>query len=711
MSELTREALRALNRLLEGSGEAIPQSTPSRGKADLTVAFAVYDDFDGAFFTLHSLLLHHAEVMDRTELLILDNHPEGLGASQLASYATSLKRNIRYVPYTEVRSTAVRDVIFREASGAVVVVLDCHVLLQAGALSAILRYYDEHPGSLDLLQGPMLSGDATHLASTQMDPAWRRGMFGAWATDPRGEDPAGEPFDIPSQGLAAFACRRDAWPGINPHFRGFGGEEGYVHEKIRQAGGRTLCLPAFRWVHRFDRPRGVPYSIKWVDRIHNYLVGWDEIGYDLDSIRDHFSTLLPSWQYNRDLAEAERLIQSPERAFGGICVTSDPLRVAPWRAVLAEAAAARFSVVRTVVDPQTEPSTAVDGEAGQQPPSPRVVAGLAQAVRTAKYRNWPSVLVVDESNRIDGALPDRVTGAIASASASAGSSADQDGVIYVAHDEDGASVIDAVLVRASAYSRVLEAESARATLDARIITTAHALAPLRAATPRHATIAPDAGPALPAAPAIEHMYVLMPDPFVPLPRLSELAAGLGATITWGHAVQDDRHPNRAYAKTWRTLLTAIAKERADKPVLITTGTSQVHEFSQPILSRALLEAREVGAGAVLLGATDADALAPYRPGHVHLRAVGSAAHPAMVLLPGAAQRLVDLIPDPLEDGSGFAAWLSEHGSVTGYLSSFEDSTITAVWPAVMASAADLLTDPSLVRRARLYGQSATTVVG
>lgn len=706
MSEMTREALRALNSLLEGSGDGIPAATPSRGRTDLTVAFAVYDDFDGAFFTLHSLLLHHQEVLDRTELLILDNHPEGLGAKQLAAYATSSKRNIRYVPYTDVRSTAVRDVIFREASGDVVVVLDCHVLLEAGSLAAILRYYDDHPGSLDLLQGPMLSGDATHLASTQMDPIWRRGMFGVWGTDPRGEDPTGEPFDIPSQGLAAFACRRDAWPGINPHFRGFGGEEGYLHEKVRQAGGRSLCLPAFRWLHRFDRPRGVPYPIQWVDRIHNYLVGWGEIGYDLDGIYDHFSDLLPAWQFNKDFAEAERLIQSPARAFGGICVTSDPLRVAPWRAVLAEAVAAAFTVVRVVVEPQSvaEPQADHDGEPEQTPP-PRLLAGLAQAVRTAKYRNWPSVLVVDERSRIDGALPDRITGAIAAAGAPAGD------IILINHDAEGTSVTDAVVVRAAAYARVLEAAetsggAASVIAAAAVITTAHDAAPPRAIKARHSSEA-----SVPTPPVIEHVYVLMPEPFVANPRLSALAAGLGASITWGHAILDGRHPERGYAKTWRILLNAIAKERAGKAVLIVTGDAQVHEFAEPILRHALIEASGIDAGVLLLAAHDADSLAAHGEGHVHLRTRGSAAPTGMVLLPGAAQRLLDLIPDPKDDGDEFTTWLNELGSVPDYLSSFEDSTVATLWPALTVSPADLASDPSLIRRARLYGQSASAVIG
>ena len=100
--------------------------------------------------------------------------------------------------------------------------------------------------------------------STHFNPVWRNEIWGNWATDPRGLDPEGEPFDVPMQGMGVFSCRKEAWLGFNPAFRGFGGEEGYIHEKFRQAGARTLCLPWLRWVHRFRQAggRSLPGSAK-----------------------------------------------------------------------------------------------------------------------------------------------------------------------------------------------------------------------------------------------------------------------------------------------------------------------------------------------------------------------------------------------------------------------------------------------------------------
>ncbi len=113
-------------------------------------------------------------------------------------------------------------------------------------------------------------------------------MYGVWATDERGKDPDSEPFEIPMQGLGLFACRRDAWLGFNPRFSGFGGEEGYIHEKYRQAGQRTLCLPFLRWLHRFSRPGGVVYPNTLQDRIRNYCIGFDELGLDTEPVAAHF---------------------------------------------------------------------------------------------------------------------------------------------------------------------------------------------------------------------------------------------------------------------------------------------------------------------------------------------------------------------------------------------------------------------------------------
>jgi hypothetical protein len=94
------------------------------------------------------------------------------------------------------------------------------------------------------------------------------------------------------QGLGLFGCRRAAWPGLNPAFRGFGGEEGYLHAKFRRNGGRTLCLPFLRWMHRFARPLGTRYPNRWDDRIRNYLIGFRELNLPTADLEQHYREFL-----------------------------------------------------------------------------------------------------------------------------------------------------------------------------------------------------------------------------------------------------------------------------------------------------------------------------------------------------------------------------------------------------------------------------------
>jgi hypothetical protein len=253
--------------------------------AALTIGMATYDDFEGVYFTLQALRLYH-DLAD-TELLVVDN----FGCEATRAFVENWA-GARYLLATDAVGTAApRDRVFREARGEAVLCCDSHVLFAPGAIAALRAYYRERPGCIDLVQGPMLYDDLRSL-STHLEPVWREHFWGTWATDPRGEDPAGEAFAIPMQGLGVFSCRKDAWPGFNPRFRGFGGEEGYIHEKFRRAGGRCLCLPALRWMHRFGRPRGVPYALTIDDKLRNYLIGHGELGLDPVPVITHFAGAL-----------------------------------------------------------------------------------------------------------------------------------------------------------------------------------------------------------------------------------------------------------------------------------------------------------------------------------------------------------------------------------------------------------------------------------
>ncbi len=267
----------------------IPAPTPRRGKVKLTIGMATYDDYDGVYFSVQALRMYHQDVAD-TEILVIDNNPEGRAAHALKSLENEA-RNFRYVPSNAWSGTAIRDQIFHEADGRFVLCIDCHVFIVPGALRRLVAYLDEYPDTKDLLQGPILFDNLQSIA-THFHPEWRSGMYGYWDLNPLGVDPDAEPFEIPMQGLGLFASRRDIWPGFHPDFRGFGGEEGYIHEKFRRAGNRTLCLPFLRWMHRFNRPSGVPYAPTWEDRVRNYVIGHREFGIPTDALEAHFTELI-----------------------------------------------------------------------------------------------------------------------------------------------------------------------------------------------------------------------------------------------------------------------------------------------------------------------------------------------------------------------------------------------------------------------------------
>jgi len=267
----------------------------------LTVGMPTYDDYDGVFFTIQSLRMHHAEAMSRVELLIIDNNPNGKHGRLLKALLEQVP-NGRYIAEGDWRGPWVKDLVVREAAGKYAMCLDCHVLLPTGTLQRLLDFYeslddnwDEPPTNgvphpRDFFQGPLLY-DSLQKISTHFEPVWRGEMWGIWADDARGCDLQAPPFEIPMQGMGLFTCSKQSWVevgGFNRLMRGFGGEEGYIHAKFRQANKRCWCLPFLRWMHRFNRPHGVPFELTWQNKVWNYAVGLRETGLTVEPMVAHF---------------------------------------------------------------------------------------------------------------------------------------------------------------------------------------------------------------------------------------------------------------------------------------------------------------------------------------------------------------------------------------------------------------------------------------
>jgi hypothetical protein len=252
-----------------------------------------------------SLVLYHKAYLENTEILIIDNNPMSKHGEAVRDLAKRVP-GVRYIAAQEYRGTSIRELVFHEARGDYVLCMDCHVFLHDGVLARLIKYFDDNPTSKDILHGPIYYDNHDNF-STHMTSDWFGGFYGRWGTNSQGGELDNPPFEIPMQGLGLFACVKSQWPGFNLKFRGFGGEEGYIHEKFRQRGGKALCLPFLRWTHRFDRPNAPTYTNSWQDRIRNYLIGWDELNLDTTPILEHFSELLgeanASSMYSRFLLE------------------------------------------------------------------------------------------------------------------------------------------------------------------------------------------------------------------------------------------------------------------------------------------------------------------------------------------------------------------------------------------------------------------------
>lgn len=256
----------------------------------LTIGMAAYDDFDGVFFTCQSIRLHHKKVADKIQIIVIDGNPTSEHGKATKGFCQNTHGAVKYIEAPSTYGPAqTKELVFRNAETPHVLCIDCHILLESGCLAKLIDFMENDDGNL--LQGPLLYDDLDG-AYTHMDQVWRGGMLGIWGADDRGLKPDSEPFEIPAQGMGLFACRKDAWPSFNPKFKGFGGEECYIHEKFRQKGKKTLCLPFLRWSHRFGRPFGIPYKCHWEDRIFNYFVGHMELGMDTKPVFDHFSEIL-----------------------------------------------------------------------------------------------------------------------------------------------------------------------------------------------------------------------------------------------------------------------------------------------------------------------------------------------------------------------------------------------------------------------------------
>lgn len=257
----------------------------------LTIGMATHNDYDGVYYTIQNIRLFHPEILNDVEFVIVDNNHDSPHGEAIRKLLKWVKEPIQYLPFSSYASTCVKNKVFALSDTPYTLCVDSHVSLAPRSIKRLINFYESGKDEGNLLQGPLIYDDLQHI-STHFDLKWSGHMWGQWGTDPRGVDPNSKPFEIPAQGMGLFSCRTDSWLKYNPDFRGFGGEEGYIHEKYRKFGKRTMCLPFLRWLHRFERPNGISYPNDLSQRFRNYFIGFKELGLDTAELIDHFKDVV-----------------------------------------------------------------------------------------------------------------------------------------------------------------------------------------------------------------------------------------------------------------------------------------------------------------------------------------------------------------------------------------------------------------------------------
>lgn len=276
----------------------------------------------------------------------IDKHTAA-NVALIEHWGTRNAEKFRYISMpTPTGTSQSRNRVFAEASSPVVACCDSHVIFPYGVVDTVKKYFEANPLTMDLFSGPMIYSDLK-TSSTHFDTRWREGMWGTWgqgwrcscgyvfcATDlekdkttftammppqvelkacPQcgrefpelgwsGHEPPmiqmgfhyiahernSDPFEIPAQGLGFFVCRKEAWLGFNEHCRGFGGEENCYHELVRQKGNRCMCHPGFGWHHCFGHPDGIQYPAGNDNKVRNYILWYNQLGFSLDPVHKSF---------------------------------------------------------------------------------------------------------------------------------------------------------------------------------------------------------------------------------------------------------------------------------------------------------------------------------------------------------------------------------------------------------------------------------------
>ncbi len=337
---------------------------PERGKVFLTIGMPHFQDWEGAWATIQSVLWEAlaAGISDKIEILVVDQSTESEAGKKLKGYLNGWVPRSKYVAQPNVGTAGGKNAVFQHASGEWVLLLDCHAALKPGSLRRIFAWMVSHRSDGNLYAGVMdlgagyhahretIAGLAAWMAETgkvaplpaqfrhlpeaainyvgsrvkswdgvaplkphvlgtdhgfhsHVDRVWRGDSLGRWATDPRAADENAPPFEIDNAAGWFLFCRRDAWLMAQPYhplMKGFGGEEGVMTLAFARRGRKTFLAPFARGTHRFGRADGIKFPLTLTDRLRNYAMAFHSLGR-----RDELDRMRHYFTVERGLKEVE----------------------------------------------------------------------------------------------------------------------------------------------------------------------------------------------------------------------------------------------------------------------------------------------------------------------------------------------------------------------------------------------------------------------
>lgn len=154
----------------------------------LTIGLPTYDDFDGVFFTVESILMHHSLDLEGCQLIVVDNNPDSKKGQRTKTFMESwiipgVKHwgiEAKYVPFSQkIGTAAAKQAVIDHATRDAVLVMDSHVLLYPDSIGRLRRFYYDNPDTRNLYTGPLFYANLRSSA-THFDNVWSGEMWGVW---------------------------------------------------------------------------------------------------------------------------------------------------------------------------------------------------------------------------------------------------------------------------------------------------------------------------------------------------------------------------------------------------------------------------------------------------------------------------------------------------------------------------------------------------